>query len=126
MQWPSNLQPTHARWERVDDYEDNLAEAMTEKVTLLPKLDAVYARNFRIHDVILETAPDSILGNPGVGHDESDLKSIPSHILDELPQDCRAAFQQAQKREVEWKTRWQTEAKDGRRACFTATTAWVP
>src|SRR6266480_1248281 len=75
MQWPSALQPTHARWS-VEDAKDLSAE-LAEKMTIFPKLDAVYARNFRIHDVYLETAPDSTLGVPGIDGDEKSLDDIP-------------------------------------------------
>ena len=129
MQWPSALQPTHARWSVENDGREDakdLSAELAEKMTIFPKLDAVYARNFRIHDVYLETAPDSTLGVPGIDGDEKSLDDIPDDIVDELPPECREAFQQARSREAEWKTRWRTEAVDGRRAHFLPATTWFP
>ena len=104
----------------------DLGAELAEKITIFPRLDAVYARNFRIHDVYLETAPDSKMGIPGVADDETSLGDIPDDIADELPLECHEAFQEARLRETEWKTRWQTEAVDGRRAHFLPATAWFP
>jgi chromatin structure-remodeling complex protein RSC7 len=128
-QWPSALQPTHARWSIENDGKDHgidLSAELAEKMTIFPRLDAVYARNFRIHDLYLETAPDSTMGVHGIADDETSLSNIPTEIVDELPAECREAFQEAKYRETEWKTRWRTEAIDGRRAHFLPATAWFP
>lgn len=128
-QWPSTLQPTHARWSVENDGQDHgmdLSAELADKMTIFPKLDAVYARNFRIHDVYLETAPDSTMGVPGTADDEMSLNNIANDIVDELPPECREAFQEARDREMEWKTRWRTEVVDGRRAHFLPATAWFP
>ena len=99
---------------------------MTKKLTIFPQLDAVYARNFRIHDVCLETAPDSIVGVPGLVDDDGRLENIADDVVDELPPECREAFQEARFREAEWRRRWQTESVDGKRAHFLPATAWFP
>jgi chromatin structure-remodeling complex protein RSC7 len=129
MQWPSALQPTHARWSVENDGKDNgidLSTELAEKMTIFPKLDTVYARNFRIHDIYLETAPDSTMGIPGIANDEPSLSNLPNDIMNELPPECREAFEVAKDREMEWKTRWRTEAVDGKRAHFLPATAWFP
>jgi chromatin structure-remodeling complex protein RSC7 len=129
MQWPLAMQPTHARWDVENDERDDeteLSAELAKKWTIFPKLDAVYARNFRIHDVYLETASDSTLGVPGIADDETSLSNIATEIVDELPPECREAFEEAINRETEWKTRWQTETTDGRRAHFLPATAWFP
>jgi len=129
VQWPSAMQPTHARWDVENDERDDeieLSAELAKKWTIFPKLDAVYARNFRIHDVCLETAPDSTLGVPGIADDETSLSNIATEIVDELPPECREAFEEAIDREREWKTRWRTETTDGRRAHFLPATAWFP
>src|ERR1700750_3272788 len=59
MQYPSIVQPTHARWERADMETDvkaitngmNGHTISSRELTILPKLDPVYTRNFRIHDL---------------------------------------------------------------------------
>jgi chromatin structure-remodeling complex protein RSC7 len=129
MQWPSALQPTHARWRIVNDGTvdgTDLGAELAEKMTIFPKLDSIYARNFRIHDVYLETAPDATMGAPGIADDGSCLSNIPDDLVDELPPECRDAFQEARLREIEWKSRWRTEAVDGKRAHFLPATTWFP
>lgn len=133
MQYPSIVQPTHARWERADIETDlkaitngmNGHSIGSKELTILPKLEAVYARNFRIHDLCLESAPDSSLGLPGLDADPTSLTNVPRDVLDELPADCRAAFDEARRREIDWKSKWLTEATDGLRAKFTPSMNWT-
>lgn len=134
MQYPTTAQPTHARWERADTEPDVTAitngmnghtiESSDPTPTTLPKLDPVYARNFRIHDLCLESAPDSTLGPPGLDLDPTSLINVSRDVLDELPVECRAAFMEARGRELEWKGRWLTEETDGLRASFIPSTQW--
>ena len=104
----------------------DLSAELAEKMTIFPTLDAVYARNFRIHDFYLETAPDSVMGIPGIADDEKGLENIPDNVVDELPPECREAFLVARSGETAWKSRWSTEAVDGKRAHFLPATAWFP
>ena len=97
----------------------------SNELTTLPKLEAVYARNFRIHDLCLESAPDSSLGPPGLDDDPTSLTNVPRDVVDELPPECRAAFDEARSREVDWKSKWLTEATDGMRARFTPSMNWT-
>lgn len=126
------MQPTHARWEAVDTQAHptvdvtSTAREISKLSMNLPKLDPVYARNFRIHDLCLESAPDSALGPPGIGYDQGSLTNIPQHVLDELPAECLQAFQQAKNREIDWKSQWRTESIDGMRAHFLPAAAWFP
>jgi len=89
-------------------------------------LNPVYTRNFRIHDMCLETAPDSTLGDPGIGEGLKGLSIIPQAVVEELPAECQQAFEEARAREAEWKGRFSTERTDGRRAHFVPTTLWCP
>lgn len=133
MQYPSIAQPTHARWERADLETDlkaitngmNGHAISSRELTVLPKLEPVYARNFRIHDLCLESAPDSSLGPPGLDEDPTSLANVPRDVLDELPPECRAAFEGARTREIDWKSKWLTEATDGMRARFTPSMNWT-
>jgi chromatin structure-remodeling complex protein RSC7 len=132
IQYPSIVQPTHARWERADQDTDIKAitngingHSISSKELTLPKLESVYTRNFRIHDLCLESAPDSLLGPPGLDDDPTSLTNIPRDVLDELPQECRAAFDEARSRVIDWKSKWLTEATDGMRARFTPSMAWT-
>jgi len=117
------MQPTHARWELVNDEYDAEASAKTSR---LPPLDPVYGRNFRIHDLCLESAPESWLGRPGPDAEGEGLASIPPKILEELPEDSLAAFQEAKVREAEWRGKWHSERVDGLRARFLPSIDWYP
>lgn len=123
MHWPSHMQPTHARWDVVDD-ENDIEGA--EKTATLPHLDPVFARNFRIHDLCLESAPESWLGRPGHNEDVEGLSSIPPAILEELPADCLIAFEDAKAREANWRNKWQSERVNGFRAQLLPSVDWYP
>ncbi|KAK5204728.1 chromatin structure-remodeling complex subunit RSC7 [Exophiala xenobiotica] len=123
MHWPSHMQPTRARWEVIHDEQGAELQEETHK---LPPLDPVYARNFRIHDLCLESAPESWLGRPGPDGDNEGLSSIPSTILEELPAQCLQAFEGAKAREVDWRGKWHSERVDGLRARFLTSIDWYP
>lgn len=144
LQWPRSMQPTHARWENaeVDEIygqendEKMLVNGMNsgadaedideELCSHFKKLDPVYPRNFMIHDIYLKSAADSKLGPPGLDHDPQSLSSLSSDILDELPPDCRQAFEEAKKCEIAWRSQWSTETADGKRGKFLPTSEWFP
>jgi chromatin structure-remodeling complex protein RSC7 len=117
------MQPTHARWEVVNDEND---EEPAENSCRLPPLDPVYGRNFRIHDLHLESAPESWLGSPGTVHEGEGLASIPPAVLEELPPDCFDAFEEAKTREANWRGKWHTESVDGLRARLLPSIDWYP
>lgn len=122
MQYPAHMQPTHARWEMVHDQENRDAD----KTQTLPPLDPVYGRNFRIHDLCLESAPESWFATAGMNDEGRGLSSIPSTILEELPADCLRAFEEAKTREVGWRSKWHTEHEDGLRARLLPSYEWFP
>ncbi|EXJ82908.1 hypothetical protein A1O3_06724 [Capronia epimyces CBS 606.96] len=123
MHWPSHMQPTHARWEVVDDEKTPDTPEQTSK---LPHLDPVYGRNFRIHDFCLESTPESWFGTPGSGEEGEGCFSIPATILEELPSDCLRALEEAKACEAEWRGKWHTEQEDGLRARFLTSIDWYP
>ena len=123
MQWPANTQPTHARWESVDDKSDGQA---VDNVGRLPHLNPVYSRNFRIHDFCLESAPESWFSTAGTDTESTGLTSIPAEILEELPQAALSAFLSARDREASWRGKWQSESVDGFRAAVLASIEWFP
>ena len=151
MEYPKHMQPTHARWEAVlpksmDSLDlnghvsgttngvvkpENTADEKPSKQSdIFPELDPVYAKNFMIHDVHYESAPYSNMGIPGPDGDDYDittngLSSVSKDVLDELPPECRTAFDEALAREVKWKNKWRTEAKDGHRGTFQSTYTWA-
>ncbi|KIV95141.1 hypothetical protein, variant [Exophiala mesophila] len=125
MQWPAHTQPTHARWEVVVDSKPRIPNS-DDIPTKLPALDPVYGRNFCIHDVCLESAPESALGKPGAEAADNTLSSIPADILEELSPEQLASFQEAWAREANWRSKWRTERFDGLRAYIPASVEWFP
>jgi chromatin structure-remodeling complex protein RSC7 len=123
MQYPAHLQSTHARWELVIDQENKEDHDKAEK---LPHLAPVYGRNFRIHDLCLESAPESWLSPRGLEGEDTGLSSIPPNILEELPEECLQAFQKAKAQESEWRGKWHTEQQDGLRARPLPSFEWFP
>lgn len=125
IQWPGNLQSTHARWEVVDDEEGD--EDGIEVISAnFSKLAPVYARSFRIHNLYCESRPDSSLPNPGFGPDQSQFANLPADILNELPEDCREAFERKRDEELEWRSKWLNESIDGHRAPILSSIEWYP
>ena len=133
-QWSKITQPTHALWEIVDECYPN-QQALLEstavnghlapgKVTGLSRMNPVYTRNFRIHDLHLQSAPDSALSTPGLDIDERSFANISKSVLEELPPECMQSFREAQEKELGWRSQWLTESVDGRRAQFIPTTVW--
>ena len=142
------MQPTHARWDVAPDDDNgennndedptNNGTARHSQPTSFPKLPAFYPRNFTIHDIHLQSAPESSV----VFDEELDnelatstnysyqaaksLQSIPDDILDELPEECRSALEEAKKRQEEYREYWGAESVEGLRAKFKSTTVWFP
>ena len=121
-QFPRHVQPTHGRWSKVDDNQPDEDE-MTYR---LPHLDPVYARNFRIHDLCVESAPDSAYGDPGSSMDENALSSLPHHVLEEIPDECVIGLREAQQQKGTWNNKWTSEKQDGLRAHFLPSVDWYP
>lgn len=139
MQYPAIMQPTHARWEPVTSMEDTTANGLMDGLTInekhdpekLPDANAqtssifspvkpAHARNFLIVDTVYENPPYSHLGVPGPNGQSLDtsfngLAAVSDEIKDLLPPSCREAFDAALAKELEWKSRWGTEAQDSMR-----------
>jgi len=123
MQYPKSMQPTHAKWVQIDDneVEANYGEDLgQEGSTMFTPVKPVYSRNYMIIDTVFESASSSNLGVPGPDGDAHDLgfnglSSISDDIKAELPPECLKAFEEALKRERQWKSKWATETEDGSR-----------
>lgn len=79
---------------------------------------AIVSRNFLVVDTVAESPPINSLGLPGPDGLYNDigahgLANIAEEILAELPPECRAAFEDAKRKELVWKNRWRTEVEDG-------------
>lgn len=135
------MQHTHARWEQVHDVDEdshmtNGVSELTNGVngvhingnhpkpthsnTIFPPVKSIVSRNFLVVDTVFESPPCTGLGIPGLDGDTLDvgpngLPDIDEDLLSELPPECRQAFTEAKEREMEWKTRWASEAESGAR-----------
>lgn len=126
MHYPKTMQPTHARWEQIDDNEVE-AKASTNghieeqaEQTMFTPVKPIYSKNYMIVDTVYESAPSSTFGVPGPDGDFHDiglngLSSISDDIKAELPEDCRLALEEALEKETEWKNKWGSEGQSGHR-----------
>ena len=135
VQYPQNTQPTHARWEAVDDKDASQKDTSITHNTVpttnsegrdggLSKLESVFSRNFRIHDTYLQRPPESNFDRPGLDKAQTSLLSIPDNVLEDLPPECRKALEEAKERELAWKSKWLNEKSDGLRSHFLPSTSW--
>lgn len=143
MFYPTIMQPTHAKWEQIPPQPptepSNLSngtaqtngshtpdpmsiDSQPKQSTLFTTVPPVVSRNYAVIDTAYTAPPISNAGFPGPDGTITDptsgtqgLSSVPSDILDELPEDCRKAFEDARAAEVGWKQQWGTEAQSGMR-----------
>ncbi|KZF19669.1 hypothetical protein L228DRAFT_270991 [Xylona heveae TC161] len=94
---------------------------MAGQHSIFTPVSPVHSRNYLITDTYFESPPISGLGLPGPDGDCADLD--PKSLLDvdedvwrELPSDCLEAFMKARQEQLNWKTTWDTEHKDGARS----------
>ena len=141
---PKIMQPSHAKWVEVsqgqrasdghrtlprllegpgasDDDDQSLSNASN-----FPSVAPILARNFLITDVYYHTPPHSLLGNPGSDEpvwniDPLGLTHVPDDVLAELPSECLPSFQDAVRKQSDWKSTWQGEAADADRASLQIT-----
>lgn len=126
MHYPKTMQPTHARWEQIDDHEEAARAPLTnghavdhEGSSIFTPVKPIYSKNFMIVDTVYET-PTSNFGVPGPDGDFHDigfngLSNISHDLKAELPEDCRLALEEALAKEIEWKRQWGSEAVAGHR-----------
>lgn len=136
MFYPTIMQPTHAKWEQIppqttpetpqQDLTNGSAHTTngdhSSEPTIFSAVPQVVSRNYAVIDTTYTAPPISNAGFPGPDGTITDptagtqgLSTIPSDILDELPEDCRQAFEAARAAEVGWKQQWGTEAQSGMR-----------
>jgi chromatin structure-remodeling complex protein RSC7 len=130
MHYPRITQPTHVRWERVPDDEEQPDQKLLTnghgadddkpRSTIFNAVPPVVARNFMVTDTVFESPALSGAGLPGVDGMALDvgangLPSAAPEILELLPEDCREALLREKEREAEWKGQWTSEAADGMR-----------
>jgi len=122
------MQPTHARWEQIDDYEvqekieNGEMEEPKADETMFTPIDPVISRNYMVVDTVFEAPPYNYPSRlvPGPDGDSFDigfngLSGVSDDVKACLPPECRAAFEEALEKETEWKNKWSGEAVDGHR-----------
>ena len=136
------MQPTHARWEQIppataaeEDADPKPLtngtshHATTEEESLPASQETIFApvprsvsHNFVVTDTVYTAPPISTADYPGpdslvidTTSGASGLSGISSDLIDELPEDCRRAFEEARKLEMGWKQQWGAESQSGLR-----------
>jgi chromatin structure-remodeling complex protein RSC7 len=118
------MQPTHARWEQIDDHEIAAKSPSetdpNESPTIFTPVPPIVSRNFMVVDTVFESAPRPNLGVPGPDGEFFDmgfngLSTVSDDVKAELPPECLVAFEKALAAEKEWKGRWGSETTDGLR-----------
>lgn len=142
MQFPRTMQPTHARWEQVSNSlaasktsrriltQGNVSitnqspgfggqenKDIPVIQTIFQDVAPAFSRNFMIADICYRSPPLSGLGCPGPDEEVMDINTgglthIPDHVLAEIPDRCRLAFEAARSEEMKWKASWGGEATD--------------
>ncbi|KAI6819071.1 hypothetical protein KC332_g11252 [Hortaea werneckii] len=94
----------------------------SSRPTIFSDVPPVVSRNFAVIDTTFKAPTHHVCGFPGPDGSLYDptsgpngLSSIPDDIADELPEDCRRAFEEAKKAEMRWKGQWGTEAQSALR-----------
>lgn len=148
MFYPKSTQPTHAKWEHIPPPEPRVAPShqltngtphgngdsasqekssatQQEEATLFSDVPPVVSRNFAVIDTAYSAPPISNAGFPGPDGMITDttsgaqgLSGVPADVADELPEDCRKAFDEAKAAEVGWKQQWDTEGNSGMRGAL--------
>lgn len=107
-----------------DDDIDHMDTETTEakEPTIFSDVPPIVSRNYTVIDTEFNAPPISFAGYPGPDGGAMDhpagpngLASIPADILDELPEDCRRAFEEAKATELKWKKQWGTEKQSAQR-----------
>ncbi|PNS13736.1 Chromatin structure-remodeling complex subunit rsc7 [Sphaceloma murrayae] len=112
--YPKIMQPTHAKWEPAPAP----APARSDSDSPFPALPSTIPSSHLVVDLLLATPPDNHVGIPGPDGDAWDiggngLSGVPMDVRDELPDECRRAFDEAVRREEAWKAGWRGEDRDG-------------
>ncbi|KAJ5948597.1 Nuclear localization protein NPL6 [Penicillium verhagenii] len=108
--------------------------------SIFPPVYKDISDRYVVLDIVSEGPPHSNMGIPGPDGDMHTLApnglvslSGPLHpefmspeIIAMLPEECKEGLLEHAAREIEWKSRWSTEAENGARAKPTKSYAWYP
>ena len=138
--YPTIMQPTHAKWKQIptplphaeetNGMNDRLTNVASDHMdldapsTLFTPISPIISRNFAMVDTAFVApsissagypGPDGIITDPTSG--PNGISGISQDLIDELPEDCRQAFEQAKQAELKWQNSFGNEAQSaGRRA----------
>lgn len=143
MFYPKNTQPTHAKWEQIapptqtqsapqitngtssatgPDSSEALSASQQQQTSKFSDVPPVVSRNYAVIDTAYTAPPISNVGFPGPDGAITDptsgaqgLSNISADVVDELPEDCRKAFEEAKSAELGWKQQWGTEGDSAMR-----------
>jgi chromatin structure-remodeling complex protein RSC7 len=125
MQYPKTMQPSHARWEQINDYEvasklSTNGHTPDSDPGIFTPVDPKISRNYMVVDTIYQSGPSPHCGIPGLDGDAHDLgfnglSGVSDEIKALLPPDCLVAFEEALSKELEWKGQYTTENRDTHR-----------
>ncbi|PSK44201.1 Chromatin structure-remodeling complex subunit rsc7 [Elsinoe australis] len=107
--YPRITQPTHAKW----------APASPSTSPFAPVPPSLLASHLAV-DTLYLAPPHSHMGIPGPDGDAMDvggngLEAVAQEVVDQLPEECSREFEEAVRREREWKGAWRGEGQDGMR-----------
>lgn len=123
------------------DSPDAAPKESEERSTILAPVPASVSSRYFVQDIVFESPPYSNMGVPGPDGDmcakgrPNGVVSLanPTHpefmtpeIIALLPPDCKKSLDEAIAAELEWKSRWGTEAEDGARSTPLKSYAWYP
>jgi chromatin structure-remodeling complex protein RSC7 len=107
-----------------DHHHDNVTHsgsALTQP-TIFTEVPDVVSRNFTVTDIVYQAPPIDGASEPGPdglmdasSFGPSGLGGIDQDVIDELPEDCRTAFEAARSAETRWRQQWGTEAHSSQR-----------
>lgn len=102
---------------RSSEGEDRENDDVPVPETIFQEVPPIFSRNFMIADVCYVSPPFSGLGTPGPDGEVLDISTgglapIPSHVLAEIPDRCRQAFDEVRSEEAKWKASWGGETTD--------------
>lgn len=119
---------------------ESSAEPSEESSSIFPPVPKHISDRYLVQDIVYESPQYSNMGIPGPDGDLRNMHpnglvsvSNPTHpefmtpeIIALLPDECKEALIEAAAAEVEWKSRWSSEAEDGHRAEISRSYAWYP
>lgn len=112
-----------------DDFDTAMETEEIPRASEVPPQTSIFSdvprpisRNFAVIDTHYVARPHHTTGYPGpdgaimdAASGSNGLSSIPDDIADELPEDCRRAFEEAKRMEMSWGKQWGTEARSALR-----------